>query len=129
MTALESAPAAAAILALARSRGAALAGKDWGVVAAQLADGFVYTNSRGESLDAAGYLAFLRSGVLDWDEQRIEDAAVHVFGDAAVLVCTIIDVGRWHGAAFNGRFRSTQTYVRSHAGAPWRYAAGHTSAI
>ena len=120
------------ILTFARARGAALARKNRAAVEAQLAPDFVYTNSQGESFSAEAYLAWLRSDVLEWDEQRLEDATVHLVGlgrgraNTVILVCTVVDVGRYEGEAFVGRSRSTQI-LRAGAGAPWRNAAGHTS--
>ena len=114
-----------AVMAVAGRRAAALAAAEWSEVDALLHPDFAYTNAQGIRLDKGQYLKFLRGGTLRWHEQLLEEVAVVVDDDVAVLMAQVVDDVDVGGQRMRLRFATTQTYVRR--GGSWSYLAGHTA--
>lgn len=105
----------------ARSR--ALVARDEVALLALLHPQMVWTSPRGEVLDRAGYVAQVTGGVLVFHAQELEQVAVAVAGDTAVVTGIAVDDLERAGTRGVHRMHITQTWVRE-AGA-WRMLAGH----
>jgi ketosteroid isomerase-like protein len=114
-----------AIVAVAERRALALVERDWDTVEAQLHRAFLYVNANGHRLARDAYLAFLAEGPLRWQAQTLEDVAVAVDGQVAVLVAMVVDEVLYDGQPARWEFVTTQTYVERDG--EWLYLAGHTA--
>jgi hypothetical protein len=120
-------PIAEEIVRLAEARSAALVGKDLAAMDRLLADTFRYTNASGIVLTKGEYFEhYVESSHVRWAEQAMDEVAVTVYGQAAVLTCRVRDVGQYGEQPFDVFYRSTFLWVRDNGA--WRCAAGHTSA-
>lgn len=114
------------LLRVARARSEALVRRDEPALDRILADDFVYTNASGEVLDKATYLSrYVRDPEVRWLAQDLDDVAIRVSGDTAVLTFRVHDRATFGAHALDARFRSTFVYVRTAGG--WRCVAGHSS--
>jgi ketosteroid isomerase-like protein len=114
------------VLAAAHARAAALVAGDPAALRSLLHPDFGWVSHRGEAFDRGRYVAANTApGGVRWRAQILEQAQVHVVGDAAVLRCTVTDVvtgadGREVGA----RMWMTQTWTRDET-TGWVCLAGH----
>ena len=117
---------AAAVLAAAHSRAAALTAADRDRLTALLHPDLRWTTHRGTVLDREQYLAANVGGSLTWLDQRLENPEILLAGDrAAVLTALVVDlVRRDGGEPETFRMRLTQTWVHDDA-TGWRCLAGH----
>jgi ketosteroid isomerase-like protein len=117
--------AAAEIRRLAAERSEALVRRDIAALDRILATEFIYTNASGAVLDKEAYLSrYVRDPNVKWLSQDIDDIAVRVFGDSAVVTCRVKDRADFDGQVLDAAFRSTYVYVRN--AARWQCVAGHT---
>jgi ketosteroid isomerase-like protein len=82
-----------------------------------------WTTHRGEVLDRESYVRGNTEGELRWLEQRLEDTAVVIEGETAVLTAVVVDEVERDGRHETFRLRLTQTWVRDGDG--WVVLAGH----
>jgi aminoglycoside phosphotransferase (APT) family kinase protein len=106
-------------------RAAALAAGDVAALRQLMHPGLQWTTYRGEVLGYEDYIAGNTRGSLRWRAQRLEDIAVVVADDTAVLTAAVTDEVCVDGRERSFRLRLTQTWVRTPAG--WRCLAGHAS--
>ena len=93
-----------------------------------LDDALIFTNHDGTRLSKADDLAAHRSGMLTIDTLEPFEQTVRVLGDAAAAVCVrVASSGRYGDQRFAGSFAYTRLWCR--AGADWRVAVAHCSAI
>ncbi len=119
---------AAAVLAAARDRAAALERGDRAALLRLLHPRFRWTTHRGTVLDRDAYLAGNVGGDLTWVSQTLDDVDVQVVDDVvAVLTARVTDVVVRDGAEQAFRMRLSQTWVRD--GAAWVCLAGHAGPV
>ena len=111
------------VLAAAERRAAALVGGDVAELRRLMHPKLRWTTHRGDVLDRETYIAGNTDGSLVWREQRLEQPAVIVVGDTAVLTAVVVDEVERDGRPETFRLRLSQTWVRV-AGA-WQCIAGH----
>jgi len=111
------------VRAAAERRGRALADRDAGELLRLHHPALRWTTHRGEVLDRERYVAGNTEDRLVWRAQRLEDVAVTVAGDTAVLVAVVVDEVEQDGEPVTNRLRLTQTWVRGDDG--WVCLAGH----
>jgi ketosteroid isomerase-like protein len=114
------------VLAAAHARAAALVAGDAAALRSLLHPDFSWVSHRGDAFDRDRYVAANTApGGVRWRAQILEQAQVHVVGDAAVLRCTVTDVITGaDGDAVRARMLMTQIWVRDDAGG-WLCLAGH----
>ena len=119
-------PIAEEIVRLAQARSTALVAKDFVTMDQLLANTFRYTNASGIVLSKAEYFEhYVESSYVRWFEQAMDEVAVTVYGQAAVLTCRVHDVGQYGEEPFDAFYRTTFLWVFLNGA--WRCAAGHTS--
>ncbi len=112
------------VLAAARERAAALAGRDEHRLRRLLHPRFGWISHRGDRFDLTSYLDSNRRGPNVWHGQELRDPVVTVVGDTAVLRCTAVDTVDVDGTGPRTfTMPMTQTWVRTEDG--WRCLAGH----
>jgi ketosteroid isomerase-like protein len=120
-------PDAAAVLAAAERRAAALVAGDAGALTSLHHEQLRWTTHRGEVLDRDAYVRGNTAGDLVWRAQALEEPEVVVVGDTAVLRATVVDDVERGGAAHRHRLLLTQTWIRG-GGGDWTCLAAHASA-
>jgi ketosteroid isomerase-like protein len=95
------------------------------LIAPLLADKFIITESEGQVMDRAAFLAEERS--IQYSSSEIDDLKVRVFGDTAVANYSLRQKYT-KGKAFDTHVRETDTWVKGPNGA-WQCVASHASAI
>jgi ketosteroid isomerase-like protein len=113
------------VTAAARRRAAALAAGDEAALRRLMHPGLRWTTFRGEVLGYEAYIAGNTRGDLRWRAQHLEDVAVSVVRDTAVLTALVADEVTRDGREQSFRLRLTQVWVRTAEG--WRCLAGHAS--
>lgn len=111
------------VIAAAGRRAEALAHRDGAALNELLHPDFQWTSHLGEHFDRARYIAANAGGAVVWHEQRLSDVAVRVWGDTAVLWCTVTDDVTTADGRAPFVMPVTQTWVRTPTG--WRCLAGH----
>jgi hypothetical protein len=106
-------------------RAAALAAGNEAALRLLMHPGLQWTTFRGEVLGYAEYIAGNIRADLRWRSQRLDDAAVVVAGDTAVLTALVTDEVSRDGQDQVFQLRLTQTWVRTPEG--WRCLARHAS--
>ena len=114
------------VLIAARARAAALAAGNAAALRALLHPRFGWVSHRGDVFDRDHYVAANTApGGVRWRAQRLEQAQVHVVGDAAVLRCAVTDVvAGADGGEVGARMLMTQTWIRDDTRG-WVCLAGH----
>jgi hypothetical protein len=120
-------PLEQAIHQLALERSAALVQKDLPALERLLADEFRYTNASGMVLTKTEYLhQYVDPPDVVWLAQDLDDIAVQIYGETAVLTCRVHDQARFGTEQFDAYYRSIFVWVRQHG--VWRCAIGQTTA-
>ncbi|HEX2619631.1 MAG TPA: nuclear transport factor 2 family protein [Phototrophicaceae bacterium] len=118
----------AEIVERAQARSNALVAKDVPVMTASLTPDFSYINASGMLLTRDEYLEhYVASDSMRWHSQAIDEIAVRVYADFAVVICRVHDQGVVDGETFDGYVRSTLVWIRR--GAIWYCASGHSTEI
>jgi ketosteroid isomerase-like protein len=113
----------AAILEAAQDRAEALVAGDPARLDELLHPELSWTTFRGEVKSRSAYVAGNTDGSLNWLSQRLEEPAITVIGDTAVLTAVVVDRVERDGQRETYRLRMTQTWIREHG--RWRCLAGH----
>ena len=92
-----------------------------------LSDDFVAVGPRGYILSKAEWLQRFVSGDLKHDTFNLDEVAVRVFDDAAVLIGRETETGRYRETPIQGQFRATLIFV--HQQEHWLLAGVHLSPI
>jgi ketosteroid isomerase-like protein len=95
-------------------------------IAPLLADKFTVTESSGEVLDRAAFMAEEKS--IRYSKSDIDDLKITVFGDTAIAIYALRQKYTNSGKAFDTHTRETDTWVKMPSGA-WQVVAAHGSAI
>ena len=112
----------------ARARSDALVRGDVRILELILSDDFSYINASGHAFDKQAYLQFfVVSGNMKWLAQELDEIAVRLYGDTAVLACRVHDQALFQGTPYDAYLRSTQIYVKQRNG--WRCVAIQTTEI
>jgi Domain of unknown function (DUF4440) len=114
---------AGAVLAAGAARAEALASADAVALTGLLHPEFRWATHTGQLLDRATYVERNTSGTTVWRGQELEQAAVTVVGDTAVLRAVAVDTVRVGDDWETFRMPVTQVWVRSEHG--WVCLAGH----
>jgi ketosteroid isomerase-like protein len=114
------------VLAAAHARASALVAGDAAALTSLLHPDFSWVSHRGDAFDRDRYVAANTApGGVRWGAQILEQAQVHVVGDAAVLRCTVTDVITGaDGREVRARMWMTQTWTRDET-TGWVCLAGH----
>lgn len=100
---------------------------DTAALGAILADTFINTSAEGKVRAKAEVLAEMKSGDIKYQNSKVDDMKVYVYGDTGVVS------GRWKGKfVLKGKTvdtveRFTDTYIRLNG--QWRCVASHGSTI
>jgi hypothetical protein len=93
-----------------------------------LADDYFYSNSYGEIITKADLLAALRTGVVKYESQDLDDVLMRVYGSATIVTGRLRETGTFQGQAFDEQFRITHVYIRQ-ANQSWRAVAYHLTRL
>lgn len=116
------------VLAADARRIAALVAKDLDVVEALTAEDYTHVETNGGRRDKAGFLALLRQPDFRFVRWTIEENAVRVFGDVAVVSGSYRNVTRnAHGQQPEKHARHLRVWVRRDGA--WRNVAHQATAI
>ena len=96
------------------------------VVVSVLCGKFINTESEGQVIDRAGFLAEERSN--QYSSSEIDDLKIRVFGDTAIASYALRQKYTSKGKAFDTHTRETDTWVKVPNGA-WQCVAAHGSTI
>jgi ketosteroid isomerase-like protein len=96
------------------------------LIAPLLADKFTITESEGQVLDRAAFLAEERSN--QYSSSEIDDLKIKVFGDTAIASYALRQKYTSKGKAFDSHTRETDTWVKVPNGV-WQCVAAHGSKI
>jgi ketosteroid isomerase-like protein len=96
------------------------------LIAPLLADKFMVTESEGQLIDRAAFLAEERSS--QYSSSEIDDLKISVFGDTAIARYVLRQKYTSKGKAFDIQVRETDTWVKMPNGA-WQCVASHASKI
>lgn len=96
------------------------------LIAPLLADKIIITESEGQVLDRAAFLAEERSN--QYSSSEIDDLKIRVFGDTAIASYALRQKYTSKGKAFDSHTRETDTWVKMPNGA-WLCVAAHGSKI
>jgi ketosteroid isomerase-like protein len=96
------------------------------LIAPLLADKFMITESDGQMMDRAGFLAEEKS--LKYSDSVVEDLKVMVYGDTAIANYALHQKFISKGKAVDAHTRETDTWVKMPDGA-WKCVASHGSKI
>lgn len=97
------------------------------LIAPLLADKFIITESEGQVMDRAAFLAEERS--IQYSSSEIDDLKISVFGgDTAIARYVLRQKYTSKGKAFDIHVRETDTWVKMPNGA-WKCVASHGSTI
>jgi hypothetical protein len=89
---------------------------------------FTYINSSGKAFNKSTYIEFfIKSKIVKWQTQDIDNINIRQFGNVAIVTCRILDQASLNNEAFEGYFRSTQIYTKQQN--KWLYIAGQASLI
>ena len=92
---------------------AAIQGKDWAAMSANMANDFRHIRANGDVSDRAAFLAFIMSPRLDIDPYQAEDFDVRLFGEDVALVSGRTRMtGTFDGAPFKSHYRYVDVYAR-----------------
>jgi ketosteroid isomerase-like protein len=89
------------------------------------ADTYVDTDERSRRSGKEDVFSFLKSGDLKLDSIKLSDMQVHVYGDAAVVTGSAVQVGSLLGGPIATNVIFTDTFVRQNG--KWRAVASHRS--
>jgi ketosteroid isomerase-like protein len=96
------------------------------LIAPLIADKFIITESDGQAMDRAAFLADERSN--QYSSSEIDDLKIRVFGDTAIATYALRQKYTSKGKAFDTHVRETDTWVKMPSGA-WQCVASHGSKI
>jgi ketosteroid isomerase-like protein len=96
------------------------------LIAPLLADKFMITESEGQVMDRAAFLAEERSN--QYSSSEIDDLKIRVFGDTAIASYALRQKYTTKGKAFDTHTRETDTWVKVPNGT-WQCVAAHGSKI
>jgi ketosteroid isomerase-like protein len=96
------------------------------LIAPLLADKFVVTESEGQVLDRAAFLAEERSS--QFSSSEIDDLKISVFGETAIARYVLRQKYTSKGKAFDTHIRETDAWVKMPSGT-WQCVASHASKI
>jgi ketosteroid isomerase-like protein len=113
----------AAVLAATQERADALIAGDVVRLEQILHPDLIWTTYRGEVKSRNAYVTGNTDGSLQWLSQQLEEPAVVVIGDTAVLTAVVVDHVERDGQHETYRLRMTQTWIREHD--RWLCLAGH----
>jgi hypothetical protein len=111
------------VLLAATARADALAAGDADRLRQLLHPEFIWTSHRGERFNRDDYVHSNIGGRNRWSGQTLQDPAVTVVGDVAVLRCTVVDTVDTGSGSEVFRMPMTQVWIR--ADAQWVCLAGH----
>ena len=103
----------------------ALVKSDTETLSSIFADTYVDTDEHSHRSGKEGVLSFLKSGDLKLDSIKLLDMQVHVYGDAAVVIGTATQSGRFLGGPVAARIIFTDTFIKQSG--KWRAVASHRS--
>jgi Domain of unknown function (DUF4440) len=89
------------------------------------ADTYVDTDERSRRSGKEDVFSFLKSGDLKLDSIKLSDMQVHLYGDAAVVTGSAVQVGSLLGGPIATNVIFTDTFVRQNG--KWRAVASHRS--
>ena len=115
------------VLSAAERRAAALVGGDEAALRELLHPAFTWTSHRGDRFDRDAYLRSNRSGHTRWRSQSLTEPAVTVVGNAAVIVCRVVDELDLGEGVTSFSMPMTQLWV--HDDGTWRLLAGHAGPL
>ncbi len=119
---------AAALLKLEQDWANAVAKHDAAFIEKVEADDYVYTDAAGNVGHKADDLAAARATDVKIDAFRLSAMTVQLHGDAAVVTGETTVSGNDRGAALNGTYRWTDTFVRRVDGS-WQAIASQATAV
>jgi ketosteroid isomerase-like protein len=91
------------------------------------ADDYVFVAPSGAVLTKAQRLSAIRSGSFRFEQHRLEECNVRVYGATAVVAGRVVAKGMDHGRDVSGAVRFTSVYVKTRG--RWRNVATHTCPI
>ena len=113
------------VIAAARLRASALVRGDSDELRRLMHPQLRWTTRLGVVLDREAYIEGNTNGSLVWRAQHIQEPAVIVVGNVAILTAMVIDEVEVEGKLQTFRLRLTQTWV--HQEREWRCISGHAS--
>lgn len=85
------------------------------------------TDEHSQRSDKQGVLSVLKSGDLKIESIELSGMKVHVYGDAAVVIGSAVQVGNFKGQPLTAAIIFTDTFIKQNG--KWRAVASHRSVM
>ena len=115
------------ILQLEEERNHAIVNGDAAVLERMTSDDYTFITLRGELRTKAEIVKGFRSGSFHYDNRRISDLNVRVYGETAVVTGRSVQSGHENGKDYSGDYRFTRVYVKRNG--DWQTVALQTTLI
>ncbi len=115
------------ILQLEEERNRAIVNGDAAALERMTSDDYTFITLHGELRTKAEIVKGFRSGSFHYDNRRISDLNVRVYGESAVVTGRSVQSGRENGKDYSGDYRFTRVYVKRNGN--WRTVALQTTLI
>ncbi len=115
------------ILQLEEERNHAIVNGDAAVLERMTSDDYTFITLRGELRTKAEIVKGFRSGSFHYDNRRISDLNVRVYGETAVVTGRSVQSGHENGKDYSGDYRFTRVYVERNGN--WQTVALQTTLI
>jgi ketosteroid isomerase-like protein len=115
------------ILDLEQERNRAIVKGDAAALEQMTSDDYTFITLRGELRTKAEIVQGFRSGSFHYDNRRISDLNVRMYGDTAVVTGRSVQTGRENGKDYSGDYRFTRVYVKRDGA--WQTVALQTTLI
>ncbi len=115
------------ILQLEEERNRAIVNGDAAALERMTSDDYTFITLRGELRTKAEIVKGFRSGSFHYDNRRISDLNVRVYGETAVVTGRSVQSGHENGKDYSGDYRFTRVYVERNGN--WQTVALQTTLI
>jgi uncharacterized protein (TIGR02246 family) len=115
------------ILQLEEERNQAIVKGDAAALERMTADDYTFITLRGELRTKAEIIQGFRSGSFHYDNRRISDMNVRVYGDTAVVTGRSVQSGHENGKDYSGDYRFTRVYAKRDGN--WQTVALQTTLV
>ncbi len=115
------------ILQLEEERNRAIVNGDAAALEQMTSDDYTFITLRGELRTKAEIVKGFRSGSFHYDNRRISDLSVRVYGETAVVTGRSVQSGHENGKDYSGDYRFTRVYVKRNGS--WQTVALQTTLI
>jgi ketosteroid isomerase-like protein len=112
---------------LEQQRADAFSKRDVDFIDRTTADDCTFVHAAGDIQTKAHELNALKSSVLTYNTNHLDEVTVRIYGDTAVLTGLGTKTGERSGVAFNNQTRFTRVYVKQNG--QWKIVASQTAVV